>query len=268
MTTVAPSGFVKPCLPWVDETDFVCNEKPLCGNSPCPDGYVSPWSDVDWLDMATSTLFVLTGSRFTSCARTVMPRPVCACELIDCQTCGVYPTIDLGSGVVKILQIFDNGVLLDPASYRVDSGRWLVRLDTGTGNRGWPRTNRIDSIPGGPGTFEVTYLEGHDLPPGAAQAAVALACALKMSGGITTTAVVRGQTTTNVNTRGFSASTQGLLAGLADGKSGIMIVDVFLATWLVKRENQRGETINAGGLVWSPEVAATKHIETTFWNGP
>lgn len=88
----------------------------------------------------------------------------CQCRP-DCQ---VY----LPGPVESIISVVVDGVVVDPATYRVDDKRWLVR--TGAGNC-WPDCQDYN-VSSGPGTFFVTYPRG-DTPPGVLlTAAGTLAC--------------------------------------------------------------------------------------------
>lgn len=279
----------QPCSPWATVDQFQCNEKTRCGGSPCPDDYISPWTDAGWLDWATSILFNLTGRRFSVCTRTVTPAVVCACSarsqmasitlayggtlqaaLNECGTpacsgCGRYPVIDLGGDVTAVTSVTFNGDVVDDALYRIDGHRWLVRLaDTDGVNPGWDQTHRYD-LTTGDDTLSVVYETGVEPPPGGAQACVALACALRqMVDGMGNVGALKGQTVNSVNTRGVSAQTEGLLKGLRAGKSGIGAVDAFLAVWLVKTEDDRGRNITPGGVVWSPDLEDVTPKHTTW----
>lgn len=264
-----PDLTAAPCDAWATVDQFVCNDTTRCGGSPCPSDYVSPWSEQDWLDMATSILFNLTGRRFSVCTRTVTPTPVCGCAEppLDCPGvctgCGRYPTIDLGGNVTAVTAVVSEGATVGDSLYRIDDHRWLVRLADGDGvNPGWPTNYRVDETTS---AFTVTYRTGVEPPAGGAQACVALACALRQMGdGLGNQGALKGQTVTSINTRGMSAQTDGLLKGLRAGKSGIGLVDAFLAVWLVRSEDEQGRSIAAGGVVWSPDLEDVTPRRTTW----
>lgn len=261
-----------PCSTWATLDQFVCNEKTRCGGNPCPDGYVSPWSEESWLEFASSVLYNITGRRFSICERTITPTVDCGCSVLSfvdtcstCSRCGAYPRIDLGGEVAGITKVTIDGVDIDQSLYRVDDHRWLVRVANPDGtNPGWDRNHRYD-VNTGPDTFTITYSTGTATPPGAAQACVALACALRqMDASQGNVGPRAGTTVTSVNTRGISSQVEGLLKGLRTGKSGIGIVDVFLATWLVRQEDEQGRNIAPGGAVWSPELEDDAPKRTTW----
>jgi hypothetical protein len=185
---------------------------------------------------------------------------------LECTSgCGTYPTIDLGQGALTVASVIDDGGIVDDSLYRLDDHRWLVRTAELDGtNPGWPSSHRHD-LNSGPGTFIVTYTTGAGLPPGAAQACVALACALRQyTEQSENPGVLKGQSVTSVSTRGVSAQTEGLLKGLRTGKSGVGAVDAFLAVWLVKTEDTNGRNIAPGGVVWSPDLDDEAPKRTTW----
>lgn len=83
------------------------------------------------------------------------PADKCSCEYV--------PTVELAGPVASIDSVILNGVTLDPADYRVDNYRYLVRTDGGD----WPVCNT---------DFDVTYQIGVEVPAGGELAAGVLAC--------------------------------------------------------------------------------------------
>jgi hypothetical protein len=88
----------------------------------------------------------------------------CSCE----PTCRVY----LPGPVASVTSVTVDGVLVDPATYRVDNDAWLVR--TGAGNC-WPKRQDYD-VDSGPGSFIVVYERGTRPPAALLAGAGTLAC--------------------------------------------------------------------------------------------
>jgi hypothetical protein len=97
----------------------------------------------------------------------------CGCGGGDCCTCAPTCQVYLPGPVGSILSVTVDGVVVDPATYRVDDGVWLVR--TGGDGFCWPdcQDYNLDS---GAGTFFVTYTRGEQPPPALLSAAGTLAC--------------------------------------------------------------------------------------------
>lgn len=82
----------------------------------------------------------------------------CSCGM---DRCGCRPKCEvwLPGPVDSVLEVIQDGVVVPPASYRVDNGRWLVRTDGDC----WPDYADLD-VDSGTGFFEVTYLRGTPVP--------------------------------------------------------------------------------------------------------
>ena len=130
---------VRPCGRW-------CNDAGVAGYF---------WSAGTWLP------YVLDGQWYNCACGMGLG---CLCE----PACQIY----LPGPVAGVSEVRLDGVVVDPATYRVDDRRWLVR--TGVGNC-WPmgQDYNVDS---GPGTLFVDYTRGTALPSVLASAAGTLAC--------------------------------------------------------------------------------------------
>ena len=147
------------------------------------------------LEHATLVLWAATGRRFGLCSVTVRPcgatnssplwgyvsdgatwvpyidyagtwRNAPACEGGDCVP---DSQVWLPGPVESITSVIQNGVTVDPSAYKVDNGRWLVRIDGGS----WPLAVDLSSDAN---RFEVTYLRGEPVPAALLNAAGTLAC--------------------------------------------------------------------------------------------
>ena len=92
----------------------------------------------------------------------------CSCGMGGC-ACGPRCEVWLPGPVERVLEVRQDGLVVDPTSYQVDNGRWLVRTDGGC----WPEhadlSTNIDR-------FEVLYVRGTPVPQVLEDAAGILAC--------------------------------------------------------------------------------------------
>lgn len=125
-----------------------------CGRTPCNDnigGYF--WSWGVWQP------YIVNGLWYN-----------CVCG--DLCTCGARCRLYLPGPVASISSVTLDGNLVDPSTYRVDDGRWLVR--TGDGNC-WPESQNFDRD-SGDGTLIVSYTRGEPVPAILLNAAGRYAC--------------------------------------------------------------------------------------------
>lgn len=102
----------------------------------------------------------------------------CGCiGACSCEPSG--PTVlSLPGPIQSVTEVRIDGVALDPAAYRVDRKRWLIRTDGDV----WPRCQNMLADPvTDADTFEVTYEKGIPVPIGGQVAAGRLACELAAS---------------------------------------------------------------------------------------
>lgn len=163
--------------------------------------------------------------------------------------CGWLSEYALGYPVSQVLQVKVGGSVIDPALYRVDNNRMLIRLpDPTTGqNPGWPVCQNMALDDSQPGTWSVAYTFGVSPPQLAKDAAKQLACQLGISatGGACTLPVGA----TKVTRQGVTID-RGLLADWSNGAStGLSLVDA-----AVRAYNPSGLVQMAQ--VWSPDLPA------------
>lgn len=96
----------------------------------------------------------------------------CSCAGSSCCACRPSCQVYLPGPVREIVSVVVDGVVVDPATYRVDDGRWLVR--TGAGNC-WPQCQDFN-VSSGAGTMFVTYGRGEAPPTALLSAGGGLAC--------------------------------------------------------------------------------------------
>lgn len=126
-----------------------------CMERRCSDGivYGAWWSGSLW------TPYILNGIWFN-----------CFCgEICSCKPrCEVR----LAGPVAEVVEVTIGGVVVDPATYRVDDYQWLVRQD----GECWPECANMDNASGGTGVWEVTYTRGREVPHVVLNATAILAC--------------------------------------------------------------------------------------------
>ena len=128
--------------------------------------------------LAGMTLRMLTANRVGGCPVTVRPcRQVCAgyqpfyggsafapvnwsgtwfnctCGGDTCG-CGALCQLELPRPIGAVQEVKIDGVIVDPWTYRVDDGRWLIRLN----GECWPDCQDLSLADTEVGTFSVTYL--------------------------------------------------------------------------------------------------------------
>jgi hypothetical protein len=92
-------------------------------------------------------------------------RTSCGCTSVEEVTLDPSPVSD-------VIEVLLDGWVIDPAAYRVDDHRLLVRIDGGS----WPACQDIAAAPYEPGAFAVTYTFGLEVPPLGRRAVGELAC--------------------------------------------------------------------------------------------
>lgn len=92
----------------------------------------------------------------------------CGCiQYSDC-SCGPLCELALPGPIDSITEVLIDGEVIDPATYRVDNHRLLVRLG---GEECWPRCQHMDANIDEPGSFAISYRRGTPVPEGGAYVA-------------------------------------------------------------------------------------------------
>lgn len=224
--------------------------------------------------VAAQLLWVLSGRQFGVCDTTVRPVPrtqpglaayrrweryldpglagwvsFCGCPGIGPDTgCGCHrlQQVALPGRVHRVVEVRVDGQVVDPAVYRVDNWRWLVRVDGGR----WPHRQDLAAGEGAPGSFAVTYERGSPVPVAGQWAAGQLACELAKA--------CVGDKACRLPRRVASVVRQGVSTEFADpaqlardGMTGIPEVDGWLAAVNPNR-------LPRDAVVWSPDLPAAR----------
>jgi hypothetical protein len=166
----------------------------------------------------------------------------CGCHIARDCACNSYPRLNLGrSDIQSVAEVLIDDVVLDPAAYRLDENRYLVRVD----GAGWPCCQDL-SLNSGEGTWSVELVYGWPVPE-----------SLKRAAGVLATEFVKACTndsTCRLPARTQSVAKQGVTIEMQDpqifldsGRTGIYEVDL-----AVKAFNPNG--LNREAVVRSPEV--------------
>lgn len=235
---------------------------------PCSDWPVTWTCDVETLNpavtgvavsMATEALWALTGMRFGTCEITLRPcarscgdqgffddfgppwqagwsypQPAligglwfnlgCGSCSGDC-SCSTVSEVVLPAPVNTVVEVLIDGTPLVTGAYRVDNHRLLVRTDGGV----WPTCNDLSKDDTEAGTWSVRATYGEALPDGAALAVGQLACeiAKAASGGDCKLPAGLQQ----LVRQGVTISYPDVGELFRQGRTGLYLVDMFVATW-------------------------------------
>lgn len=230
------------CSPWVDPA-FVYNScRESCGGK-------VPTSDLIDLaaEGATDFLFNATARQFSGNCRAVI-RPCagyCQTTSCGCQYLDEVNLTDYGYWPIRwINSVKVDGVTLDPARYRVDDWKFLVRLPVTTEHAYWPRCQNLLKASTEVGTWEIDLQYGQD-PPALLKNAAALLAGEMLKSFIGAPC--------NLPNRATSVSRQGVTMNLVDtralaeGKTGLYLVDLAIAAFNPKK-------LQSSSLFWSPET--------------
>ena len=240
------------CTPWATEAD-------LC--SPCNDYSNVGTLAAEMLQAASDVLFELSGRQFPgACEMTIRPEALCSHAERHVSLpmsrrsagggcgCANYRFSLPDYPVVAISQVKVDGAVVDPALYRLDDNRTLVRLaDADGSNPGWPTAQRLDLPTTAEDTWSITYSWGRPPPPMGVKAAAVLACELALACDPETVSQCRlPKTATSVTREGVSVVLSPSDFLDKDGKVGLYEVDLFLRAVNPERIRRRASVWHAG----------------------
>lgn len=210
------------------------------------------------VSMATETLWALTGMRFGLCNVTLRPcarscesgsfyddfgppwesqfypRPAligglwfnltCGSCAGSC-SCGEVSEFVLPAPVHEIIEIKIDGTPLVTGAYRVDNNRIVVRTDGGR----WPRCNDLSKDDTEADTWSVTATFGEVIPDGASLAMGQLACEIAKAADGGDCKLPAGLQ--QLVRQGVTISYPDVGELFRQGRTGLYLVDMFVATW-------------------------------------
>lgn len=229
---------------------FGCCEVDIRPCRSCPDaccipgdfgiGYGYPWYPVHQADGTWTNV---------SC-----PCPSGGCSCVDlCEIPLPYP-------VCSVEEVLINGLIVDPATYRVDEFQRLVRVTQSppvSGINCWPTCNDLTKPPTEEGTWQVTVVYGRPVPELVKIAAAEFACELIKSCMGRPCALPRNVTA--VTRQGITEVFPDPNQFLSNGYTGLFLTDLAIRTYNPRMLQQRA-------VVYSPDVAK-KWTVTTWENG-
>jgi hypothetical protein len=206
--------------------------------------------------MATSVLWALSGRRFGTCQVTIRPcRKECYSTWpmgwsewdgrtpginvwsdyrywvpLACGGCGsgcsctTLSEADLPGVVSSIVEVKVDGTPLVTGAYRVDDNHLLVRLD----GQQWPYCNDLNKDDTQVGTWSVTALYGEPVPMAAQVAVGELGCEILKALNGTDCRLPPG--VTQLVRQGVTIQYPDVGQLLKDGRTGLYLVDLFLAS--------------------------------------
>ena len=260
-----------PCSPWVTRDDVMA----VCSVAAAQATTMAATIDAAAV-AATEVLYELSGEQFPGiCEASVRPcGDPCGCwgaanpglhwgswwapadwgwgwgfDGCGGRSCGCEPlsSVRLGYPVREIVAVTIDGVVVDPALYRVDQWRDLVRTDGGF----WPSCQDLAADDDEAGAFVVTYRFGQEAPMVGQQAAAQLACQFFLSVAAPASCILPFGASKIVR-QGITID-RGLFAswfaatGAGGWNTGLPLVDAVLTAY-----NARG--LRRRPAVWSPDT--------------
>lgn len=164
--------------------------------------------------------------------------------------CGSTQALRLPGPIASVGEVQIDGTVLDPAAYRVDNGRFLVRQDGDL----WPTCQDMNLVLGQPDTWGVTYTKGYAVPKGGQVAAGLLANELAKA--------ACNDKTCGLPRRVQSITRQGVTVAVLDafddideGHTGIWLIDSWVASVVRRPRRMR---------VLSPDRRPPRYRQTTW----
>lgn len=166
------------CAPWITEEQLCCSDPASpedCAGEEIEQNFI--WSNEDLIEAASNILYARTCYRYPGeCEITVWPCTVCACNCHPC-ACGTWSRLELPTDypLLEVTEVRIDGVAMDENAYRVDRGKYLVRMD---GQR-WPSCNSFGLPNTSSVEIQVDATVGREPPPELKMAVADLVCEIK-----------------------------------------------------------------------------------------
>lgn len=220
------------CAPWITPDRLCCEgggSRVECDGTTTPLQY--EWTDTELIQAASDLLYARTCYRYPGvCTRTIWPcLCCCSCGNHPCG-CGAYYAIELTSDypILSVVSVEINGVVVNPALYRLDENIRIVRTD---GER-WPECNNlgITNPPSSADEVKVTYTTGRTIPTMLQIACAELVCELKKAcnGDATCSLPTHVKSVTR---RGVEININDVIALLLQGVTGNPVIDHALTVY-------------------------------------
>jgi hypothetical protein len=167
------------------------------------------------------------------------------CHGCDYRGCNGSYIIGLGrSPIVSVEEVMIDGAVLDPADYRVDDAKWLVRQDCS----GWPTCQDLSRTTDQLCTFAVSFTFGQDPPESGQAAATLLASEFYKA----QTPALAGQCklpsrVSSISRQGVSIAVLDPMTFISQGFTGLYMVDVFIRAFNPNKQIRKP-------MVFSPDM--------------
>lgn len=260
------------CSPWATVDD-------IPSNAPCSEYGFDEILLEDCLEFASNVLYEFTGRRWPGeCSDTIRPcgmrstvgwgryvlgQPVAGtagglagwCGCYRTRECGCHHLSEIklpGYPVTAVTEVKIDGMIIDPARYRVDDQRWLVYLPDETGldpRQAWPCCQRIDLDDTEDGTFSITYSFGTVPDRGGVMSAATLACQLALAFGGSADAATKcklPKRITSIVRQGITIAVLDPFTLFKDGQTGLAEVDLWISSKLVGAKRRRATVYAIG----------------------
>jgi hypothetical protein len=142
---------------------------------------------------------------------------------MGCLTCQPDCQVYLDGPVNSVVNVIQNGQVIDPATYRVDNNTWLVRTHDESDDDCWILQQDFNKGITADNTLQVTYLKGVPVPPALVSAGGELACEWAKS--CLGQACRLPQRVTSISRQGVTVSLADVDALLMNNLTGIPTVD-------------------------------------------
>lgn len=249
-----------------DDKEFTANSPYVCNwtATACCDALVNADDEVAQraVDTAAEILYALSGRQFGLCELTVRP-----CRLRECNPVGDYyglPWVPVLAGgqwtnvscvthrdacsctrvcevalpgpIDSVTELLVDGVALDEGvDYRVDNRGSLVRL----GGECWPLCQDMNLDGDQPGTWQVTYMKGKPLGSAGQNALSTFACEI-VKACTDDTSCTLPKRVTSITRQGITMAILDPMPFLQQGRTGIYLVDAWLAAVNPKARSRSG----------------------------
>lgn len=140
-------------------------------------------------------------------------------------SCGHVEALTLPGPADSVVEVTIDGLVLDPAAYRIDNRRYLVRQDGGS----WPDCQDLEADEDSPGTFVIRYLRGRPVPLGGQLAAGKLACELAKAA-CNDRGCELPRRVQSITRQDVSIQMLDTFDDLDEGRTGIWLIDSWLAS--------------------------------------
>jgi hypothetical protein len=164
------------------------------------------------------------------------------CGCVGECSCRASQEVPLPTPAAGVDEVMVDGVVLAPATYRLDNGRILVRID----GDAWPQCQDMDLANGEVGAFAVTYRPGEELPAAGRIAAGKLACEFAKACTGAGDCQLPGQLQ-SLSRNGVQVEMVDPSEVLGDGVTGVPEVDLWIRSVNPKRLASRSR-------VYSPDI--------------